>query len=150
MNENYTLTADSVQDSSSSQTTDVTETTVQPTQHTADRPPTDIAHHKSKSPRQPTGISFPTRDYDTSKQSFQVSWYNDFMWLEYSVERDGVFRFSCCFFGTTSDNALISVGFHDWKYAKVWDTTKFLAEKCGVSVTPPRPRRTQIALAIGR
>ena len=46
MNENYTLTADSVQDSSSSQPTDVTETTVQPAQHTADRPPTDIAHHK--------------------------------------------------------------------------------------------------------
>ena len=63
MNENYTLTADRVQDSSSSQPTDVTETTVQPAQHTADRPPTDIAHHKSESPRQPTGISFPTREY---------------------------------------------------------------------------------------
>ena len=49
MNENYTLTADSVQDSSSSQPTDVTETTVQPAQHTADRPPTDIAHHESES-----------------------------------------------------------------------------------------------------
>ena len=50
MNENYTLTADSVQDSSSSQPTDVTETTVQPAQHTADRPPINIAHHESESP----------------------------------------------------------------------------------------------------
>ena len=56
MNENYTLTAESVQDSSSSQPTEVIETTVQPAQHTADRPPTHIAHHKSESPRQPTGI----------------------------------------------------------------------------------------------
>ena len=72
MNEKYTLTAHSVEDSSSSQPTDVTETTVQPAQHTADRPPTDIAHHKSESPRQPTGIytyiSFPTRECGTSKQ----------------------------------------------------------------------------------
>ena len=49
MNENYTLTADSVQDSSSSQPADVTETTVPPAHHTADRPPTDIAHHTSES-----------------------------------------------------------------------------------------------------
>ena len=42
MNENYTLTADKVQDSSSSQPTNVTKTTVQPAQHIADRPPTDI------------------------------------------------------------------------------------------------------------
>lgn len=46
------------------------------------------------------------------------------------------------FFGTTADNALISVGFCDWKHAKVWDTMKSLAEMCGVSVTPPRPQRT--------
>ena len=115
MDEKYTLTADNVQDSNqplSSQPTDVTETsgsTVQPAQHdqqhTADRPPTDIAHHKSEPPQQPTGISFPTREYDTSKQSFHVSWYNNFPWLEYSMERDAVFCFPCQFFGTTSDNA---------------------------------------------
>ena len=56
MNENYTLTADSVQDSSSSQPANVTETTVPPAHHTADRPPTDIAHHTSESLWQPTGI----------------------------------------------------------------------------------------------
>ena len=77
MNENYTLTADSVQDSSSSQPTDVTDTAVQPAQHTADIPPTDIAHHKAESPRQPTGISFPTREYGTPKrdtETYQLSY----------------------------------------------------------------------------
>ena len=92
---NYILTVDKVQDSNqplSSKPTDVTETsgsTVQSAQHnqqhTADRPPTDIVHHKSESPQQPIGISFPNREYGTSKRSFQVSWYNDFPWLEYSV-----------------------------------------------------------------
>ena len=27
------------------------------------------------------------------------------------------------------------------EWVKVWDTTKSLAEKCGVSITPPRPQR---------
>ena len=41
-----------------------------------------------------------------------------------------LFPLSFFFFGTTS------------VHAKVWDTTKSLAEKCGVSITPPRPQRT--------
>ncbi len=82
-------------------------------------PPTDIAQHKSDSPQQPTGIHFPFRDYGRYKRCFRVSWYNEFPWLEYSVERDAVFCFVCRFFGSTvSDQALTYVGFRDWKHAK--------------------------------
>ena len=53
--------------------------------------PSDIAQQKFESPRQPALASFPLRVYGSSKRSFQASWYNDFPWLEYSIERDAVF-----------------------------------------------------------
>ena len=37
-----------------------------------DKPPNDIASHKSESPRQPTGISFPVKEYCSFNRSFQV------------------------------------------------------------------------------
>ena len=49
--------------------------------------------------------------------SFQASWYDNFSWLEYSIERDAVFCFPCHFFGIGTDRALTITGFNDWKHA---------------------------------
>ena len=84
-------------------------------------PPVDIAQDKSEIPQQPTSIQFPIREYGGSskrRSSFQVSWYNEFPWIEYSIERDAVFCFPCRFFGVAPDNSLTLVGFCDWKHAK--------------------------------
>jgi len=37
--------------------------------------------------------------------------------MEYSIERDAVFCFSCRFFSPGTDSTLISSGFRDWKHA---------------------------------
>ena len=94
------------------------------------RPPSDIAQHQSESPQQPTGISFPVREYGSSRRSFQVSWYSDFPWLEYSVERDAVFCFACLFFGIAPDNALTHVSFRDWKHARGKSSTLTFHDSC--------------------
>ena len=55
------------------------------------------------------------------RSSFQVSWHNEFPWIEYSIERDAVFCFPCRFFGEAPDYSLTLVtlvGFRDWKHAK--------------------------------
>ena len=80
--------------------------------------PSDIAQDKSQLPRQPTGMMFPHRLYGSTKRCFQANWYSDYPWLEYSVERDAVFCFSCRFFGVSADRALTCVGFRDWKHAR--------------------------------
>ena len=80
--------------------------------------PNDIAQHKSDSPHQPSGITFPARKFGSSKRSFQASWYTDYSWLEYSIERDAVYCFPCRFFGIAADQSLTRVGFSDWKHAR--------------------------------
>uniref|UniRef100_A0A1X7VWZ2 TTF-type domain-containing protein n=1 Tax=Amphimedon queenslandica TaxID=400682 RepID=A0A1X7VWZ2_AMPQE len=80
--------------------------------------PNDIAQHKSDSPHQPSGITFPARMFGSSKRSFQASWYADYSWLEYSIERDSVYCFPCRFFGIAADQSLTRVGFSDWKHAR--------------------------------
>ena len=77
----------------------------------------DIAKDKSDRPVQPEGITFPSKMYGTVKRSFQSSWYQIFPWIEYSVERDCVFCFSCRFFGVNADGCLTYSDFCDWKHA---------------------------------
>ena len=76
------------------------------------------AERKAESPHQPTGISYPVRFYSISNRSFQASWYGKFPWLEYSIERDSVFCFPCCFFGLAPDQTPTSIGFRDWKHTR--------------------------------
>ena len=77
----------------------------------------DIAIDKSESPVQPK-ICFPSRVFGSSGcRSFQVHWYKEFPWIEYSVEKDAVFCFPCRFFNTVADKAFTRTGFRDWKHA---------------------------------
>ena len=68
--------------------------------------------------RQPTGILFPSRLFGSTKRSFQASWYSEYEWLEYSIERDAAFCFPCRFFGVATNPALVNTGFRDWKNAR--------------------------------
>ena len=81
-------------------------------------PPCDIAQNKGESPRQPTGIRFPSRAYGSTNRSFQAQWYQEYEWLEYSIERDAAFCFPCRFFGVAPDHTFTSTGFRDWKHAR--------------------------------
>uniref|UniRef100_A0A1X7SZ39 TTF-type domain-containing protein n=1 Tax=Amphimedon queenslandica TaxID=400682 RepID=A0A1X7SZ39_AMPQE len=56
--------------------------------------------------------------FGSTKRSFQASWYTDYSWLEYSIERDAVYCFPCRFFGIAADQSLTRVGFSDWKHAR--------------------------------
>lgn len=62
--------------------------------------------------------SYPSRMFGSSKRSFPSSWYNHFEWLEYSVEKDRVYCFPCCFFGVHCDPCLTVTGFCNWKNGK--------------------------------
>uniref|UniRef100_A0A1X7SJW7 TTF-type domain-containing protein n=2 Tax=Amphimedon queenslandica TaxID=400682 RepID=A0A1X7SJW7_AMPQE len=80
-------------------------------------PPRDIAQSKGDPPK-PTGIKFSLHLFGSSKRSFQASWYANFKWLEYFIERDAAFCYPCRFFGVSPNPALVSTGFRDGKNAK--------------------------------
>uniref|UniRef100_A0A1X7U5F5 TTF-type domain-containing protein n=1 Tax=Amphimedon queenslandica TaxID=400682 RepID=A0A1X7U5F5_AMPQE len=92
--------------------------------------PNDIAQLKSDSPHQPSGIAFPVPMFGSSIRCFQSSWYGDYSWLEYSIERDAVYCFSCRFFGIAANQSLTCVGFSDLKHA---------TGKSGHIMIPPAP-----------
>ena len=50
--------------------------------------------------------------------NFEKKQYNDFNWLEYSIEKDAVFCFPCRFFGLAADDSLTRIGFRYWKHAR--------------------------------
>ena len=81
-------------------------------------PPCDIAQNKGESPKQPTGITFPSRTFGSTNRRFQPLWYKEYEWLEYSIERDAAFCFPCRFFGIGPDPAFVLTGVRDWKHAR--------------------------------
>lgn len=80
--------------------------------------PADISQTSQDLPVQPRLAVYPT---DNENRSFQVRWYIDRDWLEYSVERDAVFCYYCRHFsqfGTptrSQRDAFTNCGFNNWK-----------------------------------
>lgn len=65
-------------------------------------------------------VKFPTRSDGRSQRSFNVSWINQFKWIEYSVSRDAAFCFICRRFGyelKLKDTTFTETGFTNWKRA---------------------------------
>ena len=60
--------------------------------------PSDIATSTQESPLQPQNHSFPTSLFGDKSRAFSPSWYNSYPWLEYSIIKDAVFCYPCCFF----------------------------------------------------
>ena len=76
-----------------------------------------------KGPYQPKNIDYPYND-DTHHRRFQPSWFNSHMdWLEYSPSTDAIYCLPCYLFskkpiGRPGSDALISIGFSNWKKVK--------------------------------
>lgn len=95
---------------------------------------TDIADSKDKQPVQPRNIQFPGTLYGTSYRHFNVRWYEQHKWLEYSVTKDSAFCFPCCFFsfGSCEAEAFTTTGFSDWKHATGKRGALAKHESCGI------------------
>ncbi|CAF1649766.1 unnamed protein product [Didymodactylos carnosus] len=82
--------------------------------------PTDISQTSRDLPAQPRLAVYPA---DNGNRSFQVRWYTNRDWLEYSVERDAVFCYCCRHFSQfstptrTQRDAFTTCGFNNWNRA---------------------------------
>lgn len=86
--------------------------------------PLDVSQSSQDAPCQPHLPNYPT---DKENRSFQVKWYTDRPWLEYSVTADVVFCYCCRHFAqfiTPTRNqrdAFTTCGFDNWKRALAKD-----------------------------
>jgi hypothetical protein len=69
-------------------------------------------------PCQPHSHNFPIREIGVKPQRFVDTWFHDFEWLEYSVERDAAFYFICYLFkhkvNSSGGDAFVNVRFRNW------------------------------------
>ena len=85
--------------------------------------PGDIALTKNSQPVQPTEKRFPVTLFGSKPRSFNPAWFQNYSWLEYSVQRDACYCFPCRFFkssvcGTNRpEQTFTTIGFIDWKHA---------------------------------
>ncbi|KAL1005411.1 hypothetical protein UPYG_G00058770 [Umbra pygmaea] len=72
-------------------------------------------------PKQAKLPQYPFKRFGLQNRAFQHKWFEIFDWLEYSVERNAVFCFSCRIFGKQQirkkQDALVSLGYTNWKRA---------------------------------
>ena len=72
-------------------------------------------------PKQVVLEKYPLKAFIAQRRSFSSSWYKDRPWLEYSVNQDAAFCFTCrkytkaCF--NYTEAVFISKGYYDWKHA---------------------------------
>ncbi|CAN6268617.1 unnamed protein product [Urochloa humidicola] len=73
-------------------------------------------------PCQPDKHKFPGRKIGGKTRRFKSSWFAEFKWLEYSVERDAAFCFVCYLFkhkiNSFGGDAFVNVGFRNWHMKK--------------------------------
>ena len=77
--------------------------------------PKDISRCCDDLPAQPMLQNFPT---NRQKRSFQPNWYRDYSWLEYSIESDACYCFTCRHFPANQSHihdAFSTTGFNNWK-----------------------------------
>ncbi|KAL6504716.1 hypothetical protein OROHE_023474 [Orobanche hederae] len=71
-------------------------------------------------PCQPNLKNFPQRDSGGIMRRFNRSWYDEFSWLEYSIDKDAAFCLCCYIFknelGQGGGDAFTLTGFRDWKH----------------------------------
>lgn len=54
--------------------------------------------------------------FGNQKRSFNSKYYNEYNWLEYSIDKNAVFCYCCRVFGCDfKHNVFIKNGFTDWK-----------------------------------
>ena len=80
--------------------------------------PVDISQLKEHRPAQPVKTSYPKSIIGKQNRAFCASVYTRFAFVEYSVERDAVFCFTCRHFNSrscNSDTVFTRSGFRNWK-----------------------------------
>ena len=86
--------------------------------------PVDVSRTGQDPPSQPHLAAYPK---DRDNRAFQVNWYTNRPWLEYSVERDSSFCYYCRHFSHfTASNRIpkdvfTTYGFNNWKRALAHD-----------------------------
>ncbi|CAI6372654.1 unnamed protein product [Macrosiphum euphorbiae] len=69
----------------------------------------------STGPAQPILPAYPMTVFGRQNRSFNAKYYNEFKWIEYSIERNAVFCFCCRIFGCSStDHVFTKSGFTNW------------------------------------
>ena len=85
---------------------------------------------KINGPAQPHLSSYPKSKFGSQKRSFQAAYYSSFPFLEYSVQKNSVFCFSCRHFPTlNADTAFTKVGVKNWKKIKEKTSAKCKMQK---------------------
>ena len=83
----------------------------------------DIALTLDTPPCQPTPFKFPTTKFSGKERSFSAGWFDHYGWLEYSIENDAAYCYSCRTFGSSSigscrpEKAFTITGFRNWNHA---------------------------------
>lgn len=58
--------------------------------------------------------------FGKQKRSFNAKYYNEFKWIENSIEKNAVFCFWCRIFGSSStDHVFTKSGFTNWKTVNI-------------------------------
>ncbi|KAI5314848.1 hypothetical protein L3X38_044024 [Prunus dulcis] len=74
-----------------------------------------------KGPCQPKDHTFPQTDLSGYDRRFNVKWFDEFDWLEYSISKDAAFCLYCYLFksnfriGQGCSDAFTEMGFRNWK-----------------------------------
>ena len=80
--------------------------------------PSDIAHSRDDKPAQPQLRNFQKTRIGDRNCSFTVHWYQSYAFIEYSIQRDAVYFFSCRLFPSSSgyaDTTFTTQGCNKWK-----------------------------------
>ena len=91
--------------------------------------PNDIAHSRDDKPVQPQLRNFQKTRVGDRNRSFAVHWYQSYPFIEYSIQRDAVYCFSCRLFPSGSgyaDTTFTTRGCNKWK--KIGEKLKRHAE----------------------
>ena len=67
--------------------------------------PNDIAHSRDDKPVQPQLRNFQNTGVGDRNHSFALHWYQSYLFIEYSIQRDAVYCFSCRLFPSSSGYA---------------------------------------------
>lgn len=82
----------------------------------------DISSRPYDDPRRPVLQKYPSKPFGNQHKSFNKSWMDQYMWLEYSMSKDAAFCFACRHFLKQShrfhiEPAFTSNGFSNWRKA---------------------------------
>ena len=72
--------------------------------------PSDIAMNIYDNPVQPHNHQFPSTYFGNKYRSFNPELFHKNVWLEYSISKDAVFCYACCFFSLGSAKQGIVIG----------------------------------------